>query len=249
MAGTGPTLISSVQRAVRLLDEVGGSSGPVTAKVLASRADLPLPTTYHLLRTLVYEGYLERLDHGYVLGSRFDALVDRQLGQLIPTRARPILRALHDTLGMATYLGFFDEDNGEIGVTDVIDSPRSPRVDLWVPMHEGAHATALGKAILGGLPAAQRDEYVATHPLVDLTAHTVTDMQTLSERIGPQGRAIDREEYCLGVACMANSVEVDGRVGAVCVSFPMRQLPTASKPDSTDAIAQAARRLGLALSL
>jgi IclR family transcriptional regulator, acetate operon repressor len=249
MAGTGPTLISSVQRAVRLLDEVGGASGPVSAKVLASRAGLPLPTTYHLLRTLVYEGYLERLDDGYVLGSRFDALVDRQIGQLIPTRARPILRALHDTLGMATYLGFFDEDSGEIGVTDVIDSPRSPRVEQSVPMHEGAHATALGKVILGALPASQRDEYIATHPLVDLTAHTVTDMQMLRERIGPGGQTLDREEYCLGVACMANSLEVGRRVGAVCVSFPMRRLPTASNPGSTDALAQAARRLGLALSV
>jgi IclR family transcriptional regulator, acetate operon repressor len=247
MAGTGPTLITSVQRALRLLDEVGGASGPLSAKVLASRTDLPLPTAYHLLRTLVYEGYLDRLDDGYVLGARFDVLVDRQLTQLVPTRARPVLHALHETLGMAAYLAFFDRDNGEIAVTDVIDSPRSPRVDLWVPMHEGAHATALGKAILAALPEDERTEYLATHPLVDLTGNTVTDERSMRAQLEAEDRAIDREEYRLGTACLANPVEVDGMVGAIGVSFPAKHLPVAAA--SAETLDQATRRLGLALGI
>ncbi|MCK6210871.1 helix-turn-helix domain-containing protein [Georgenia sp. EYE_87] len=69
-----PTLIHSVVRALNLLDAVGAAGGPVPAKRLARTVGLPLATTYHLLRTLVHEGYLARTPDGYVLGERVDAL-------------------------------------------------------------------------------------------------------------------------------------------------------------------------------
>ena len=59
-----PTLISSVQRALRLLEAVAASADAVPAKKLARLTGLPLPTTYHLLRTLVYEGYLRKAENG-----------------------------------------------------------------------------------------------------------------------------------------------------------------------------------------
>ena len=72
-----PTLIVSVRRALHLLDAVGEASRPLPAKALARRAGLPLATTYHLLRTLVHEGYLARIDGaGYVLGEHVATLLD-----------------------------------------------------------------------------------------------------------------------------------------------------------------------------
>jgi hypothetical protein len=47
------TLIVSVQRALNLLDAVGADR-PLPAKTLARRTGLPLPTAYHLVRTLVH---------------------------------------------------------------------------------------------------------------------------------------------------------------------------------------------------
>jgi len=66
---TGPTdrdrergLLGSVQRALRVLDVVSHAEEGVTAKAVARRAGLKLSTTYHLLNTLVHEGYLVRLE-------------------------------------------------------------------------------------------------------------------------------------------------------------------------------------------
>ena len=70
MPATGPTLISSVERALHLLDAVGRRDDRRRRKALAREAGLALPTADHLLRTLVHEGYLERVDGAYVLGSR-----------------------------------------------------------------------------------------------------------------------------------------------------------------------------------
>jgi IclR family transcriptional regulator, acetate operon repressor len=72
----GPTLIQSVQRALRLLEVVAQHEGRAHAKELSRAAGLTLPTTYHLLRTLTHEGYLRRLDEGtYVLGDRLDVVL------------------------------------------------------------------------------------------------------------------------------------------------------------------------------
>ncbi len=66
----GATLIGSVQRAMRLLETVAGHEHGAPAKQLARETGLALPTTYHLLRTLVHEGYLRR-DRGlFFLGRR-----------------------------------------------------------------------------------------------------------------------------------------------------------------------------------
>ena len=72
MAGADKPLVRSLQRGLRIINVVA-ERGPLHAKPLARRVGLPLPTTYHLLRTLVHDGYLARLDDGsYVLGGRLD---------------------------------------------------------------------------------------------------------------------------------------------------------------------------------
>ena len=64
-----PTLIQSVQRALRLVEAVADLDERAQAKQLARSLGLSLSTTYHLLRTLTFEGYLERRDDGrYLLG-------------------------------------------------------------------------------------------------------------------------------------------------------------------------------------
>src|ERR1700741_4111722 len=63
------TLITSVQRALALLRAASRAPGGAPAKQLARSVGLPMGTTYHLLRTLTYEGYLQRrTDGSYVLG-------------------------------------------------------------------------------------------------------------------------------------------------------------------------------------
>jgi IclR family transcriptional regulator, acetate operon repressor len=106
--------------------------------------------------------------------------------------------------------------DGEIVVAEIIDSPRAPRIDLWVGVHDAAHATALGKCILGQLPEADRDEYFSRHPLHDLTPRTVVDRRRL--RLPPPGDVpVDDGEYALGVSCLAAAVATPDGVGAVAV--------------------------------
>lgn len=218
------TLIRSVSRALNLLDAVGDAGRPVAAKTLARQTGIPLPTAYHLLRTLVHEGYLQRTDDGYVLGDRIDALTLGPTRGVWHAHSRQVLQHLHDELHAAAYLSVYED--GEVRLSDVVDSPAAPRADLWVGFHDAAHATALGKAVLSTLPEAERLEYVETHPLVDLTRHTVTDVRVfLRELDGSLDYAVDREEYELGTACVAVPIPSTTFAGAVAVSVPAQQVP------------------------
>lgn len=239
----GPTLIGSVLRALTLLEAVAEQGQPVQAKVLARLSGIPLPTTYHLLRTLVHEGYLERADGGYVVGDLPGRLAAAGQETSTMLRARRVLRTLHDDLGAAAYLAVLDD--GEIELVGIVDSPASPRTDLWVGLHDAAHATALGKAIIGVLPAGERRDYLATHPMVDLTPRTHTNVRALLAELDKSPQVVvDSQEYAVGTACVAVPIPGPDVLGAVAVSVPVGQVQRVL--DDVRSLSRAAHRVALA---
>lgn len=240
---TSPTLIQSVQRALRLVEAVSASDGHAQAKELARAVGLSLSTTYHLLRTLTHEGYLRRLDDGsYVLGPSFAQVSSQNRMAAVLSRARPAMQGLRDELRNPVYLAMYVD--GEIAVVEIVDSPKIPSIDLWVGIHDSAHATALGKCILGVLDDDLRQDYLARHPLHQLTRRTVTDRQLLEHQIGQSAAlARDDEEYALGVHCLATPVVTPEFTGAVAVA--RRQGRQVMPPDSeaTRALVRGAQRI------
>lgn len=90
MAGAEKSLVRSLQRGLQVINVVA-AQGPVHAKPVARSVGVPLPTAYHLLRTLVHGGYLIRLDDGsYVLGERLGA------DECAPVRRPPALVDVSD---------------------------------------------------------------------------------------------------------------------------------------------------------
>lgn len=220
--GDHPTLIQSVQRALRLLEIVAEHDDRAHAKEIARAAGLPLATTYHLLRTCAHEGWLQRLaDGSYVLGHRFDVVRYHGTAARGVAHARPAMAWLRDELGGAVYLARYVD--GEIVVAEIVDGPRAPRIDLWVGVHDAGHATALGKSLLGQLADADRQEYLSRHPLHDLTPRTVVDRRRLSLP-GPDDVAVDDGEYAVGVCCLAAAVPTSEGAGAVAVVTPRTEL-------------------------
>ncbi|MEU3279053.1 IclR family transcriptional regulator [Streptomyces antibioticus] len=224
--GDGPTLITSVQRAFRLLEAVSAHENGAPAKQLARETGLPLATAYHLLRTLVHDGYLRKLvDGGFVLGDRLRTLNTSGRGQALLSRVRPTLAALRDELGTAAYLTFYEE--GEIRVAEIVDGPRTPRVDLWVGFEDAGHATALGKCVLRELDDEARKDYLSRHHLADLTPRTITSTPTLLRQLdsSPVAPAVtDLEEYTLGTVCVAVPVYSGQILGSLGVSLPADRL-------------------------
>ncbi|MET9383297.1 IclR family transcriptional regulator C-terminal domain-containing protein [Streptomyces sp. NPDC002928] len=241
-AQDGPTLITSVQRAFRLLEAASAHENGAPAKQLAREAGLPLATAYHLLRTLVHDGYVRKLDDGgFILGDKLQTLRTTGRGQAMLSRVRPTLAALRDEFAIATYLTFYE--GGEIRIAEIVDGPRAPRADLWVGFEDAGHATALGKSVLRELDDDSRKDYLSRHSLADLTPRTITSPPELLRQLdsSPVAPAVtDLEEYALGIVCLAVPVYSGDTLGSLGVSLPVdrvsrleeilaRLIPTANR--------------------
>ncbi|WP_406688756.1 IclR family transcriptional regulator [Saccharopolyspora sp. ID03-671] len=243
--GSEPTLIASVQRALRLLEVVGQHPSGITAKCLARNTGLALPTTYHLLRTLVHEGYLTKLDDGaFIVGEQVAGLHDAAQAQQLRSTIRSTMIELREDLSAATYLARYDD--GEVLVDEIVDSPRTPRVDAWVDFRQAAHATAVGKCLLSGLSKDERTDHFRRHPPEGLTPRTITGLRDLVE--APRSALVtDTEEYSLGTACLAAPIRVADLPVTLAISFPARKLATTR--DYVRPLRAAAERISRSLAV
>jgi DNA-binding IclR family transcriptional regulator len=206
-------LIRSVSRALRLLEAVGDHPRGVNAKRLASHCDIRLGTTYHLLRTLRYEGYLDRLPSGdYVLGPALaERFAELPAAMATPPTAGAVLCDLAEITGHSVYLARFVD--GRVTIIDVVEGPGSPPLeDLVVGFDDAAHATALGKALLSTLSGSRRRRYLRDAGLRRFTAGTVRNGDELHDELSAVRGGIftESEQYREGVACLATLVTAPG---------------------------------------
>ncbi len=178
--GEPSDLIQSVSRAMRVLEEVGQFPQGVSAKVLAARTGLHLSTTYHLLRTLWHEDYLTRLNNGdYALGLKFtDRFLDLAMSLSARVETSRVLDCLTEVTGLSSYVAAYLD--GHIAITEVVQGEYSPAMEDLIPgFDDGAHATAVGKALLSQLDASTRRRYLDEHGMRRFTSRTRTERREL----------------------------------------------------------------------
>jgi IclR family transcriptional regulator, acetate operon repressor len=223
-----PTRIQSVSRASRLLLYLAGELGGRTAKQAADELGLSIATTYHLLNTLVAEDLLAKdSSRRYHLGPQIGLIADAFRRQLAPPEYLIVpLRALAERTGETVYLSGWHD--GEIAVLASVEGTHAiraagPRTGFFGE----AHARSSGKLLLALAPEDLRDAYLSTHPLRRLTSNTIVDLERLSaefERIRRRGYAIDQEEFCDGVACVAAPVmQGGGVIAAFAIAAPAQR--------------------------
>lgn len=215
-----------MRRALRLLESAGAHPNGAPAKQLAREAGLPLPTAYHLLRTLTHEGYLRREKGVFFLGDAVDRLVSGagpRLGRARRTMAES-MEHCRDVIGAPVYFAIYRE--GEIEVVAIADSPAAPAVAEWADFRETAHAHAIGQCLLSQLDEDARRDHLDRHPVGPLTPFSVADRRTLLSRLGAMGRTgpvFERQEYVLGQVCAAVPVRAGATIAALATSVPLHQ--------------------------
>ena len=211
------TLISSVQRALKLVDIVATAARPLPVKAVANAAGLSLGTAYNLTRTLVHEGYLAAEPDGLVLGHRFPSLRGADHAGVFLARVRQTLRRVAEEQDATAYLARFS--GGDVRLIDIVDQTGGPRPELWSGLADGAHATALGRQILAQLSREQRAEYLPRHPQVRFTPRLGSSRRVVLNHLqrGAESTA-DREAYRLRHSCVAVPVRAPGVIAALAVT-------------------------------
>jgi DNA-binding IclR family transcriptional regulator len=224
-------LLQSVERAMRVLDHIAAAPGPLPAREVSRSLGLSLPTTYHLLTTLVTGGYLVHLaeEHAYALGHRVDDLARGLRRQIaVPAAVERVTAVVHRQAHAAAYYAALRD--AEMIVAHVAECPEHPRIRvLDVGFHQAPHATAFGKLMLAMLEPGAAEDLLDATGTPRVTAGTVTDRRLLRRQLAQvraTGLAIEVDEFQADLSCMAAPVtDAAGRfVGAVAVSMPTAQL-------------------------
>lgn len=213
-----------MQRALRLLEAVGSHADGAPAKQLARETGLPLPTAYHLLRTLTHEGYLRRENGVFLLGEAATRLAGGGALQNRRSKIESSLAHWHDVIGVPLYFAVYRD--GEIELISVSDTPAAPAVDEWADFRETGHAHAIGQCLLSQLDERARRDHLDRHPVQAITPYTVRDGRTLLERLRNTERmqpVVERQEYALGTVCAAIPITAGATAATMAISVPSHQ--------------------------
>ncbi|MBD0745832.1 transcriptional regulator [Streptomyces sp. CBMA152] len=206
------------------MEAVGAHMDGAPAKQLAREAGLPLPTAYHLLRTLTHEGYLRRENGVFVFGEAAERLAH---GGALQNRRSKIIQSLaqwRDAIGVPVYFAVYRE--GEIELVAVADTPSAPAVEEWADFRETGHAHAIGQCLLSQLDEKSREDHLDRHPVRAVTPYSVRDRRALLDRLAATERmrpVVERQEYALGTVCAAIPVTAGSGAATMAISLPLDQ--------------------------
>lgn len=231
--------VAVIHRTFSVLEAVA-ASGSATAKEVALRLEIPLPSVYRLLHELVDAQYLVHLkeEHCFELGPKcFDLGLSFRQRLVAPSAIRQATDELHRTIGAAAYFAVYR--GSDIVLTYLSDCEKHPRLrPLRFGFHEAAHATAFGKILLSEMAQEQREAYLQARGMPVLTPHTIVRPDLLSVHlhgVSTHGIAWEREEFLPRQTCAAVPVRNGSgvSVGALAVSMPSRRAAGREQPVET----------------
>ena len=175
----GPRQVTSVARALILLEQLRDNEHGLGVNELARRIDVNPSTASRLLSTLESFGIVQRDGQGpYRLGLALVTLADRVLSRLdLRALARPILFELMEQTGETATLSLPGER--EAITVDSVPSRSSVVSMARLGRPSVAHATSVGKVMLafgGGRLPLERD-------LIAFTDRTITDRDQLAAEV------------------------------------------------------------------
>ena len=220
-------LIKSVQRALTIMSLLAQNPRGLAPKQIALKSTLNISTCYHLLNTLVHEGYVVKDPDtrlfclsGKVAYTAFEHSSPAQLVKQLSTHVHSLQEATQET----TYLSIWDGQ--DIVLSAIAEAPQAVRVrSLTLGFLHANHASALGKSILAHLSELQVDNYFERHELPAYTSNTITSVSVLKQylkSVHQMGYTVDDEEYMPEVHCFGAPIfdAHDQIIAAIAISMP-----------------------------
>lgn len=205
---------SVADRVFAVLECCAASNRPLTLVDLVERTGLPKTTLHRVCWKLAKLGMLEHSDAGFEVGTKLFALggMNPWLRRL-RVAAMPLMHTLVQRTGMATNLAVLAEDRALI--VEEVYGKQTPPMRRMVGGGLPLTATAVGKALLAGLPQAEQDARLDVTVLRPYTRSTVVRPNLLRDQLAEvrrSGVAFSHEEWSVGASGVASPVLVGGEL-------------------------------------
>lgn len=245
----GDLFVEAFARGLAVIRAFGPGHGELTLSEVAERAGVTPAGARRLLHTLVALGYARVEGRTFSLTPAVLDIGHSYLGSLtLRDIAAPLLDQFVREMGEICTVSVLDRTDVVYVARAEMRSPLSRR--LVAGERLPAHATSSGHVLLGQLPQAELEAYLAQAPFERLTPHTLTDAGPLRQAIAQareQGYAVASEQLELGVCGLA--VPVQDRAGHVVAALTTslslaRHAPDAIQPLFLPGLRDLARRIG-----
>jgi DNA-binding IclR family transcriptional regulator len=225
--------VKTAGRTLDLFEAFARAGKPLSLSQLARAMDTPVSSCFGIVRTLEARGYLYEVkaragfyptkllfEHARAIASR-DPLAERFL---------PRLEKLRDQTGETVLLAKrLERQAVYLEVLDGVHSIRySPKLGEFRPLH----ASASGKALLGSLAPALRDELLRGMKLPRVTSRTITSRAALAADLAQaqaRGWYVTRGETVADLMAVAVPIELNGETYSVALAGPMHRMEIALK--------------------
>lgn len=240
-----------------LLELVAARAQPATLAELAASCNAPRPTMHRWLASLTGAGLLQRAPDGrrFELAPRASQLAFSILGNQPGAAVRhDILQRVARDVGESCNLTVLH--GTQVTYIDRVEAMWPLRISFQRGSQVPVHCSASGKLFLALMPPAKRGALLEGCPLDRFTDNTLGDRGTLAQElktIRKQRYALDREEYLLGLVCLAVPIFSKTRnlrscVAALAIQAPVTRLSSERILEKLPKLQAAAQSLAITLN-
>lgn len=223
-----PQIVPTAQRAMQVFEAFARERRPLTNSELARILDLADSSCSDLLHTLREAGYLLRTPKSrYFYPTTRLRDVAQRISATDPLHvfATEALEILSRRTGETSMCGYLDGTGIKIFACQ--ESSRALRYVLQPGTMVDVNSTALGKAILGAMPPAEREALIDILPMRAATSGSMQDRDALRQDVTAgieRGWFMAKDEGAEGVTALGIAGRVDDRLAALSVVGPTQRL-------------------------
>jgi IclR family transcriptional regulator, acetate operon repressor len=217
--------LGATARSFAVLEHVASSRAPVDVLDIIASLKLPKATAYRLVDWFVTQGYLSREPgrRRLIVGPKltnlaFGALSSSMRHDTPHVVLQRLVHTLNETCNIGTLL------NGEVIYLDRVEAEHWPlRLHYTIGSRVPLHCSAIGKLFLALAASPRRRRLLQSLELRPFTESTITDgvrLEAELRQIRKEQVSFDREEYLVGVVCMA--VPVIGKNGEMLAALAIQ---------------------------
>jgi DNA-binding IclR family transcriptional regulator len=205
--------VPALARGLEILSYFTHERRVLSGAQLAKMAKLPRASVFRMLQTLEHAGYLDRVGEqgthpSYRLGVAVLRLGFEYLSSMeLTEQGRPVIESLSDACGHSSHIVVRD------GRDVVFVAKALGRLATFHAIQVGArlpaHATVLGRVLMGGMTLQAITQLYANHAMKSYTPHTPTTPAALKEAIDEaanQGIAVSQGGFESGISTVAAPV-------------------------------------------
>lgn len=220
--------VKTAARTLSLFEAFAATQKPMNLSELANVLQIPVSSCFALVRTLENYGYVYMLAAKkgiYPTKRMLDVASKISANDPVLDRVETELSTLRDITGET--IVFSKRQSDHIVYLDVYDSANSIRYNTQVGEFKTLHASSGGKALLGAMNDAERDELIAQLELPRFTSKTLTTAKALLADLAiskERGWYLNISESVSDLIGLAVTVSLGGELYSISIAGPLYRM-------------------------